>query len=94
MTTEERDAFFIAKSKAIINELVGEVEYPPVDHTYRKIDKNWYKNRSFHDVPRMLNPMNADTKGVREYQEQLRENGGYVYSEMNKSLGEEPPVVK
>ena len=41
MTNEERDAFFAAKSKAIINELVGDVEYPPVDHTYRIVDKNW-----------------------------------------------------
>jgi hypothetical protein len=95
MTDVEREKFFVAKKEAIINELVGSAIYPITpEHTVEFIDKNWYKNKSFHDSPRLLNPMNADTKGIREYQEQLRENGGYIYTEMKKSLGDEPPVVK
>ena len=95
MTDTERNAIFEEKKQETIKRLLGNATYDVApDCSEPIVDKNWEKGKAFYDMPRVNKNMNLDTKGVREYQTQLRRNGGYVYSKLETPIGEEAPVVK
>lgn len=96
LTDAERIAYFERKKKETIDRLLGTEDKFPIPDAVetRVIDKNWTANKSWYDQPRILKNMNADTTGLREYQEQMHKNNGVVYLKMEETLKEIPPPVK
>jgi len=96
MTEQERTDYFKRKHDEVVERLCGPAKYPiPNEVEYGYIDEHWSDETAFYDRPRIHKNMNADIRGLAEYQKQLRENGGRVITHVDATLDAEvPPPIK
>lgn len=79
MTDIEREAFFKRKHDEVVKQLLGDVDLPvTADAGHIAVDKNWSKGKSFYDQPRIHKGQAPVNDGIRDWNEQLRTNNGWI----------------
>lgn len=79
MTDNEREAFFKRKHDEIVKQLLGDVDLPVTAEAGQTVvDKNWARGKSFYDQPRIHKDQAPVNDGIRDWNEQLRNNNGRI----------------
>lgn len=98
MTTDERNAMIEKKKQEVFDMIFkGQTceapKMPKMSEGCKVIhDKNWNTGKSWLDQMRIVkNCTNFDEAGIREWQRQIRENNGVVYSTIDAPLAAAAP---
>lgn len=101
LSEAEWEAKFNGPRDRLLKEIFGDTPCPVKDISPKVAfqDKNWEKKNDFmaSDRPRILKNMNADTRGIAEWNEQMRSSGRVVSVMRNEQLADlkaKPEPVK
>ena len=101
LTDAEWEAKFNGPRDRLLKEIFGDIQCPVADISPKVVieDKNWEKKEDFmaSDRPRIYKNMNSDSRGVAEWNEQMRSTGRVttvIQDEQLADLKAKPEPVK